>query len=161
MRVRRVPGPDRKSLVIAMKQLDGKKGEVGWFESAQYEDGKPVAGVMAAQEFGVSGKIPARPYFRPTAATQKQAWAKTSAEVSKAVIRGQMPPGAVLEALCLKAEADVRQAVINVTSPALKAATVAARKRKAAKGTKFASTIEKPLVASGLALATLTSKVET
>ena len=71
-----------------------------------------------------------------------------------------MPPGAVLEALCLKAEADVRQAIINVTAPALKQSTIDARKRKLAKGTRFKGSIEKPLVASGLALATLTSKVE-
>jgi len=160
MQVRRVPGPDRKSLVVAMEQLNGQTGKVGWFESAKYEDGKPVAGVMAAQEFGVSGRFPPRPFFRPTAAAQKQSWADTSKQVAQAVVRGQMAPGSVLEALCLKAEGDVRQAIINVTSPALKESTIAARKRKLAKGTKFASTIEKPLEASGHALATLTSKVE-
>ena len=39
--------------------------EVGFFESAKYDDGTPVAYIAAIQEFGTEdGHIPERPYFR-------------------------------------------------------------------------------------------------
>lgn len=162
--VRRTQGPSRAALVAATVSLGDKQGKVGWFAGKNYEKGQPVAGVAAAQEQGVAGKFPPRPFFRPTADAQAGAWKQTAAQVSKAVIQGHMPPDSLMEALCLKAEGDVRKTITELTSPKLADATVEARKRKLAKGTlvKAGKTmgIEKPLVASGLMLATLTSKVE-
>ena len=39
--VTRTPGPDKKSLQILTKGLQGKQGRVGWFQSAHYENGTP------------------------------------------------------------------------------------------------------------------------
>lgn len=162
-KVKRIPGI-RAQVLGAAIALSLKDGKVGWFESATYEGGQPVAGVAYVMEHGSATGIPPRPYFRPTADEQQGAWAQTSAQISRAILRGQMAPGSLMEALCLKAEGDVRAAITKVTSPPLAEATIAARKRKLAKGTliKAGKTmgIEKPLVASGLMLASLTSKVE-
>ena len=59
-------------LVRNMAQRSGKGGysvDVGFFSSAKYQDGTPVALVAAVQEFGARGKkgrpnIPERPFFR-------------------------------------------------------------------------------------------------
>lgn len=69
-------------LAAKLKQLDGVETKVGWFSSARYETGQPVAGVMAIQEFG-SGPIPPRPFFRTTIAEQKQAWADYAAQARR------------------------------------------------------------------------------
>lgn len=166
-KITRTSGPSRASILGAAIGLSQTDGKVGWFESARYEGGKPVAGIAAVQEYGSASRgIPPRPYFRPTAEEQRPAWGKTAEQVSKAIIQGHMPPGALMEALCLKAESDVRRAIIAVTTPALKPATIAARKRKLAPGSKISAPtqktmgITKPLVDSGLMLATLTSRIE-
>lgn len=164
-RITRTAGPGRAALVAATVQLGDKTGKVGWFESDKYEKGQPVAGIAAVHEFGSTSRgIPPRPYFRPTAAEQAQEWKATAAQVSKAIVQGHIPPGGLMEALCLKAEGDVRATITKLSSPALKASTVQARKDALAKGTLVRKGktmgIEKPLVASGLMLATLTSKVE-
>src|ERR1700761_5955410 len=41
-----------EQLSVKLKELDGLELRVGWFESPRYEDGTPVAGVAAVQEFG-------------------------------------------------------------------------------------------------------------
>lgn len=43
-----------KVLAEGLKQLDGKIGRAGWFETSKYEDGTPVAHIAAVQEFGAS-----------------------------------------------------------------------------------------------------------
>jgi len=37
-----------------LKALDGLEGKAGWLESSRYEDGKPIAGIAAVQEFGAT-----------------------------------------------------------------------------------------------------------
>lgn len=164
-RITRTAGPSRAALVAATMQLGDKTGKVGWFESDKYEKGQPVAGIAAVHEFGSASRgIPPRPYFRPTAAEQAQAWKGTAAQVSRAIVQGRLAPGSLMEALCLKAEGDVRATITKLSTPALKEATIDARRRKLADGTKVNAGktmgIAKPLVDSGLMLATLTSKVE-
>lgn len=160
----RTPGPARKHILGAALELGQKTGKVGWFESAKYADGTPVAGVAYVQEFG-GRRIPPRPTLRPTADTQAGEWSKTAATVSKAVMRGQLQPTALFEALCLKAEGDVREAITKLTSPPLAESTIAARRRRLAPGSEVVDVppvmgIAKPLVDTGILLNTLTSKVE-
>lgn len=171
MRVTRKAGKV-EALRQAIKGLDGAQGRVGWFPSAVYEGGQPVAGIAHVQEFGSPSRgIYPRPFFRNTAEERAPEWRKTAENISRAAARGEVEPSAVMEALAMAAEGHVREAITKVTSPALKEATVAARKRRLAnKGENVRPTrhpkkpaimgIDKPLVDSGILLNTLTSETE-
>lgn len=50
----------------ALKALDGKNIDVGWFENARYATGQSVAAVMIANEFGTKTAV-ARPLIRQSA----------------------------------------------------------------------------------------------
>lgn len=152
-RVAQKPGPGRAPLVAAIKTLDGERGKVGWFESAKYEDGTPVAYVATIQEYGYAGgNIPPRPYFRPTVEGKRNEWRQAGERASRALVRGAMS-GSVMELLASKAAGDARKAISQVYSPALKPTTLYARQRRR-------NSSVKPLVDSGTMLATLTHTVE-
>lgn len=152
-----------RDLRQAIKDLDSTVGRVGWFPSARHEKGQPVAGIAAVHEFGAPSQgIPPRSFFRPTAEEKRPDWANVAAQISRRVMRGQLPPSAVAEAVSLAAEGDARAAITRLTSPPLAEATVAARRRRLANGgAKAQASIAKPLVDTGIMLATLTSEVET
>lgn len=164
MRVTRKAGKI-DALRQAVKGLDGAQGRVGWFPSAKYEGGQPVAGVAAVQEFGSPARgIPPRSFFRTTATEKRQEWSHTVEQVSRAAAQGKIEPGRVMEAVALAAGGHVRATITKLTSPALKQSTVDARKRRladkgasltGAKGAAGVAGIEKPLVDSGLMLVTL------
>lgn len=148
MTVRRVKGPASiDTIVAALNGLDGIEGKVGWFETAHYPDGTPVAYVAAIHEHG-AGPIPARPFMRPAVAENGANWMDLMAQGAKAAVNGTMSPVAVLEAVTLKAAGDVGKAIRAVTSPPLKPMTIA---RKG---------FDKPLVDTGQMLQSVTGKVE-
>ena len=152
MAVRHVPGPSAATLSVALKELDGLVGKTGYFDTATYPDGTPVAYVAAIHEYGyAAGGIPPRPTMRPTAAekgAQGGAWAQVAAKGAKACLNGLTTPAAALEALTLVAAGDVGKAIVALTAPPLKPRTIAA------KG--FA----KPLVDTGQMLQSVTGVVE-
>ena len=159
MRVTRKAGKI-EALRQTVKALDGSQSKVGWFPSAVYEGGAPVAGVAYVQEFGSPSRgIPPRLGMRNTAAEKRQDWAKTAETISRAAAQGKIAPGKVMEAVAMAAEGAVRETITKVTSPALKQATIDARKRRLANGGKGAqASIGKPLVDTGILLNTLTSE---
>lgn len=161
MKITRKPGTS-VALRQTVKTLDDAKARVGWFPAAKYETGAPVAGVAYVQEFGSPKKgIPPRPFMRTTAAEKQQEWAKTAGDLTRAAGQGKIAPGNIMTALALAAEGHVRATITKIYDPALAPATIAARKRKLADGGVSAkASIEKPLVASGIMLATLTSEVD-
>jgi hypothetical protein len=148
-----------------VKALDHSQSKVGWFPSAVYEGGQPVAGIAHVQEFGSPSRgIPPRLGMRATATERRPEWAKTAEKVSRAAAQGKIAPGQVMEAVAMYAGGQVGTTISKVTSPALKQATIDARKRrladkgkslKGAKGAAGVAGIEKPLVDSGILLATL------
>jgi hypothetical protein len=150
--------------IEAMRQavagLAGAEGKVGWFESARYEGGQPVAGIAIVQEMGSAARgIPPRPFMRTTAAEKQTEWAKTAGDISRAAMLGKVPAANVMPLLCLAAEGHVRATIAKITAPPLKPATVAARKRRLVDGGKGAkASIAKPLVDTGILLNTLTSE---
>lgn len=181
MDVKQVPGPALAALKTAIAGLSKSESRVGWFPSAKYEDGTPVAGVMMVQEFG-SGKqgIPPRPTARPTIAQGEATWPKLAAGASRAVLAGSLPPNGAVRVLAMEAEADWRRAIIKLTSPALSILTLLARKHRKSTGRKVSGAKQlgaidkagresgppdvsgvstKPLNDSGLALSTLTHEV--
>lgn len=57
------------------KEFADKVAKIGWFPSAQYEDGTSVAYVAAIQEFGAPEvKIPPRPFMQPSIQTHMPEW---------------------------------------------------------------------------------------
>lgn len=148
MSVRRVSGPGVK-VETALRELDGYVGKTGWFETAKYEDGTPVAYVASIHEFGSPEQgIPPRPTMRPTAAQNEQEWAALMGQGARAVLRGERAPSDVLELIALRAASDVGDAIRTLTSPPLKPATI---ERKG---------FPKPLVDTGLMLQSVTGVVE-
>lgn len=145
-----------------IKALDGTQGRVGWFPSAKYEGGQPVAGVAYVQEFGSPSRgIPPRSFMRSTATERRGDWAKTAEQISRNAAQGKIAPSNVVPAVCMAAEGHVRETITKLTSPPLKQATIDARKRRLANGGKGAqSTIGKPLVDTGVMLNTLTSEID-
>lgn len=159
MRVSRKPGA-RKAVEAAVQQLNGDQGRVGWFASAKYEGGQPVAGIAAVHEFGSpEKKIPPRLGFRGLSQEKQPVWKDTAAKISKGVVNGKLTPNRVMEALTMAAEGHMRQHITKITEPPLKEATVEARKRKLANGGQGAqASIAKPLVHTGILLNTLSSE---
>ena len=153
-------GGQRAAVTQLVKAMDGAEGRVGWFESAKYADGKPVAGIAYVQEFGSAARsIPPRSYFRTTAEGNRNQWAKDVEAMSRAAARGKFDPNNIMEGICLAAEGQVRATITKLWSPELHKKTVAARVRRMASGRPPKMGIKKPLVDSGLLLATLTSQV--
>lgn len=132
----------------ALKNLDDQNVAVGVFESAKYEDGTPVAGVAAVQEFGSpQNGIPPRPFMRTTVDDKESDWSDIIARAAKAVMRGDETIESALEKVGIQAAGDIRKTISSITSPALSAATI---KKKGS---------EKPLIESGILLNSITHKV--
>ena len=99
--------------------------------------------------------------MRATAREKRREWAKTAETISRAAAQGKIAPERVMEAVAMAAEGNVRETITKVTAPALKQATIDARKRRLANGGKGAqASIAKPLVDTGILLNTLTSETE-
>lgn len=148
MTVRRVKGSASISRAVAVLDgLEGLEGKVGWFESAQYPEGTPVAYVATIHEFG-GGHVPARPFMRPAVAEYGADWMKLMGQGAKAALNGSVSPAAVLEAVTLRAAGDVGKAIKAVTSPPLSPITI---KRKG---------FDKPLIDTGQMFQSVTGKVE-
>lgn len=148
MTVRRVKGPASISKALAaLDGLEGLEGKVGWFESATYPEGTPVAYVASIHEFG-GGPVPARPFMRPAVAEHGGNWMELMGQGAKAALNGSVSPEAVLEAVTLRAAGDVGKAIKAVTSPPLNPMTI---KRKG---------FDKPLVDTGQMFQSLTGVVE-
>ena len=112
-----------------LSEFDGQVAKIGWFESAKYEDGTPVAYVASIQEYGApAAAIPPRPFFIPTIEEKKEEWSNSVAKGAKAVIAGRRSATQVLEAVGLKAAGDVRYTISQVRSPPLSKITLLLRK---------------------------------
>ncbi|OWK42055.1 hypothetical protein [Fimbriiglobus ruber] len=170
-----------ETLAAKLKELSGIETKVGWFPSATYEDGTPVALVASVQEFG-HGPIPPRPFFRPTIAAEENNWKQYAAQGAKAVLKGSLTAFAVMDGLGERAQEDVKETINQITSPPLSPITLELRAMKyknpalkitgatvgeaAARvrqpGYQLASgTPDKPLIDSKLMITTLTHTTET
>ena len=154
-------GKGLAALQKALKEIETKQVKVGFFETSHYTDGTPVAYVAAIQEFG-HGPIPPRPFMRPAEAENKSKWA---AGIAQGVKRALAGGGSVVDALDQVgrvAAGDVRKAIQAVTTPALKEATVNARKARLSKRSRKKAnpvTIRKPLVDTGELIRSVDSAV--
>lgn len=146
MTIRRT-GPGTDNIVTTLDGLDGLEGKVGWFESAHYPGGTPVAYVATIHEFGTE-HIPARPFMRPAVADYGQEWLDLLAQGARAAAQGGISARDVLEMVTLKAAGDVGKAIQAVTAPALSPVTIARKGHS------------KPLIDTGQMFQSVTGKVE-
>jgi hypothetical protein len=154
-----------------LRSLDGKEAKAGFFASAKYEDGTPVAYIATIQEYGAhftqfgskagdySVVIPPRPFMRPTVARETQNWLDALASGAKAVLAGNMSATDVMWAVGHKAALDIAKTITQITSPPLKPATIAARLRKRADKATVGN-LTKPLIDSGKMLESVQNTVE-
>lgn len=168
-----------QAVQLHLKELAGVVGKVGWFQTAKYESGRPVAEVAAGNEFGIpSRSIPPRPFMRPAVAQNQEQWKKLAGQGAAAVIAGKATATEVMEKLTLTAQNEISKNIATLLSPPLSPITIAARKyRKEGKSVTGATIGEiarklkagdldisgvstKPLEDTGLMSATLTSVVE-
>jgi hypothetical protein len=147
-------------LNVILNGLKDSRAKVGFFESAKYEDGTPVAYVATIQEFGApSQSIPARPFMRHAIKENENAWSKIAESGAMAILKGNATTHDVMEGIGGKAAADIQVAITQVTAPALSSRTIAARLSKRANG-KTVGNLTKPLVDSGLMLSSVQHLVE-
>lgn len=142
-------GLDRLQKSIADMQT--KRAAVGFFDTAHYTDGTPVAQVAIAQEFGIID--PPRSFMRSTISEQKAAWQATLAQGSKRVMADKMTAEQMLEAFGMMAAGQIKEKIAAIMSPGLNPATLAARERRG-------NTSTKPLVETGTLISSVSSKVE-
>lgn len=144
-----------KTLEKLAKQMKHAKLEVGFFESATYPDGTPVAYVAAIQEFGnPAGNIPSRPFFR-NAISQNDGWKDLATKAMNAVVEGRMELNQALNQMGLKMAADVKDSITDGSYEALKQSTLDARQsRKRTQGV-----ASKPLIDTGQMLQSVTYAV--
>lgn len=165
----------------ALEKLKSSSVKVGWFESAVYQNGVPVAMVASAQEFGVPSKgVPPRPFFRPTIAQKKESWLTQFSKAGDAILSGKIEPAAAMGRLGMMVQGDVKRTISRITAPALSDKTIIARIRRTAAykraGAKARSArvsdvisnkkdapvqgVYKPLVDTGLMLTSLSYEVQ-
>ena len=162
---------------------------VGWFAGQRYDDNTSVAEVASQNEFGSKKKhIPPRPFMRPTAQTEKNKWRNVFAELYKKnngdlektmnglglVVSGAIkktiseiwdPPLAEKTINARKARKDKHSASLNddlsnfLTTIKARKDKYKARKDKYSDGGMSGSSIEKPLVDTGLMISSVSHRV--
>lgn len=155
MRVERTTAAS-EAMAKAIAHIQRAKLQVGWFDTARYEDGTPVAYVATIQEFGSAAqRIPPRPFMRPTIEQQRNAWRESIAAGMRTVLEGKRTALEVLGRVGMLAAGNVGETIASITTPPLKQSTLDARQRK--KVTPGVST--KPLVDTGLMIQSVDYKV--
>lgn len=142
-----------KEFDLKLKELDGYETSVGWFDTAKYKNGTPVAGVAAIQELG-NGKIPPRPFMRP-AEIKSNGWKDTAAFAAKKVLDGSFTGKQAMDYIGTVAEGDILEEIVNITQPPLSKITLGIRKLKQQDPTLIVTGATVGRVAAQLAAGTL------
>jgi hypothetical protein len=118
-------------LNLFIRDFDGLSGKVGWFESAKYPKGTPVALVAAHHEFG-SAKAgrPPKSFFRPAVAENQKTWESLSRRFSKEVLEGGLTAHQAMSRISLTALADVKTAITELGNYAESDRVVKRRRRR-------------------------------
>lgn len=129
--VKRVQGPGAKRLNALIKGAGDKDGKVGYFESARYEDGTPVAYVAIIQELGSpANNIPPRSFMRTTTLEKRRSWAELAKRGAQLVLKGEITPYQAMLGLVTQAKGDVQAKIAAIQDPPLSPITLALRKVK-------------------------------
>lgn len=159
--VRREVTQTGKILEVALKGLQNKVAKVGWFPSAKYPDGTPVAYVATIQEYGYPpDNIPSRSFMRSTIIEQEKAWTALAAAGARAILRGTATVDLVLNGIGEKAAGDIRKKISSIWSPPLSPVTIQNRLRRYSDKATIGS-LTKPLIDTGVMLNTISVEVGT
>lgn len=160
-RVIRKTGAGKQKLESILTGLQGNKvGKVGWFETAKYPDGTPVAYVASIQEFGSpQNGIHPRPFMRPTIAKRALSWKILAGQGARAMAQGKYSLSQILDGIGQQAAGDIARTISEIQSPRLKDATVKARMRRYA-DKRTVGNLTKPLVDTGYMISSIQSTVE-
>ena len=140
----------------SINDLSTKQVAVGFFDTAHYPDGTPVAYVAAIQEFGSpQNNIPPRPFMRPTMEENRKEFSDMMARGCAKVLDGSLTSDQMLGQFGMVVAGAIKESIVAVNRPALSDSTM--RSRRSRKADKNPST--KPLVDTGLMLASVDSKV--
>lgn len=122
------------------------KVEAGFFETAKYSDGTPVAYIATIQEFGYpEGNIPSRPFFRNAIKANEKKWEAASSQLMLSVIEGKISKEQALEQLGQLIKGDIQESILVGDFEQLKQSTLDARQsRKRTEGV-----AKKPLIDTG------------
>ena len=160
MQIKRTQTPIGLHLAVALKDLDGLQGKVGWFKDSTYETGEYVAEIAAQNEYGNPNKhIPARPFMRPTIREQQNKWLAFAHKLAGQVLEDKLSAHDAMESIAVMAENDVLKKIASIYTPPLAQRTIDARLAKYSNKKKVGN-LYKPLVDTGHMIATLTHKVE-
>lgn len=117
----------------AFRDMKAHGVRVGFLETAKYLDGTPAAYVATIMEFGYpAGRIPARPFFRPTMEQQRQAWADALRMGAREVLLGKLTAQAMLAQFGAMAAGEVSATISKITSPPLSPVTLELRRMRKA-----------------------------
>jgi hypothetical protein len=170
-------GDELKAKLAEIAHRVGKAGmlRVGFLEGSTEADGTSIPMIAAVQEYGAPSRgIPPRPYFRPMIATKSPSWGGALADILKANDYD------VTTALGLVGEdiaGDLRQSIIDLTSPPLSPVTLMTRqivgpngrptfadvqeaRRRVAEGERAQGVATKPLVWTGTLLGSVSYDVK-
>lgn len=166
---------DAKLRELAQKLGKGGKVRVGFLEGATYPDGTSVAMVAASQNFGIPAKgVPPRPFFSNMIADKSPGWGDSFVAVLKAA---NFDVALALDRMGAGIGGQLRQAIVDMNSPALSPVTILLRSRfPSGDGVEFSDVLQawgdvakgetgeggstKPLVWSGHMLNSVDHEVE-
>lgn len=120
-----------KDLLKRVESIGQLQAQVGWFDTAKYQDGTPVALVAQTQEYGSPARrIPPRPFVRTTIEDKSEEWSDVMGLGLKAVLQGERSPLQVFTAVGDQAVGDIRMTIGMINDPPLEPVTVENRKKK-------------------------------
>lgn len=111
-----------------IRELSQKKIKVGFFDTAYYITGQPVAYIATIQEFGSVSKggynIPPRPFMRPVLKNNTS----TYAEITKHLLLDESKtPDDIAELIGARVMGDIQVSIASVYTPPLSKITLAMR----------------------------------
>lgn len=141
------------------KNIKDARVRVGWFEESKYDDNTPVALVAFWQEYGTSRGIPQRPFMRPAEHKNRAKWEQIALQEIRKCVETGRPLTQAMAKLGLVVQGDIDREISTLTQPELSEKTIKARLRRKGKK-KATASIQKPLIDTGIMLASLNHKVE-
>lgn len=160
--------------------------QAGWFEESKYDNGIPIGGVAAVQNYGatinqtVSEKqraflhylgihlkkttqnlsivIPPTHFWENCQEQNKEKWKQLIKDAWTSVFLGNITPDKAVKQIAMAIEGDIAKAIAAVDSPPLAQSTIQARKDRMA-DKKTTGNLTKRLVDTGQMLDALSHKV--
>ena len=161
--------------------------QAGWFEDSKYDNGAPVGGIAAVQNYGavinqnITEKqrkffmalgiflrktttalhivIPATHFWEQCKEKNKEKWKKLIQDAWKSVFLGNIEPEKAMEMLGAAIEGDIAKAIAEVDGPPLSELTIE-QKRRPYKDQKTTGNLGKRLSGTGLMFESVSHKVE-